>query len=457
MKKSVWIVLVFIILLILHGCDKESWNSNYEYELTFSTDTLSFDTLFTGVGSTTLKFKAYNRTNEKLRIERIWLNSGIHSQYGLNINGVESNDDSDIVINPRDSIYIFVEAHLPAGDQNLPVLVRDSILFSYNGEVQGVALMAWGQDVYLVDQPVIKSQLWTGDRPYLVLNRIVVDPFQTLTLEPGARIYFHRGAGLYVKGSLIVEGETNDPVFMQGDRLEQLYENVPGQWEGVFLESESSDHNIQNLRLKNSINGISYIGQGQQFSSLIMGNSVIQNITKKGLSVSNATVEGHNLLIVSCGENTLSLAPKGYFEFSHCTFANYWRLSARWMPSVDVQGTANQGYYAHVDMGNCIISGVNERELQIPSGEIDGSLRFSYCLIEGFLGPQTSIFNNCLLDQDPGFVDVTVGDYHLLESAAGKDAGEVETGFRFPLDLEGASRIDDIAPDIGALEFISDK
>ena len=65
-------------------------------------------------------------------------------------------------------------------------------------------------------------------------------PCQLLTIEPGVRIHLHRDALLYVEGTLQVNGTLDEPVLFAGDRLEEFYEDKPGQWGLIYLTETQS-------------------------------------------------------------------------------------------------------------------------------------------------------------------------------------------------------------------------
>ena len=68
--------------------------------------------------------------------------------------------------------------------------------FSTNTRLQDVDLVAWGQDFNLIKDNHIKTTTWTADKPYLVYNYAYVDSGEVLTVEPGAKIYFHNNFSL---------------------------------------------------------------------------------------------------------------------------------------------------------------------------------------------------------------------------------------------------------------------
>ena len=109
-----WLVLLASLTgMALNGCQREVWDSNPDHALRLSTDTLFFDTVFTTVGSITLPLKVYNDYDGTLLIDEISLESGVVSQYRINVNGAPLTNPAqpvrDVPLQPGDSMYVFVE------------------------------------------------------------------------------------------------------------------------------------------------------------------------------------------------------------------------------------------------------------------------------------------------------------------------------------------------------------
>src|ERR1035437_2657621 len=229
------ILMLLALFSLLYSCEKEKVNSSSDAVLRFSSSVITFDTLFTSIGSTTKNLRVINQSNENVIISSIKLAGGKESGFKLNINGEATNEATNIKIPARDSIYIFVEASLENNGKINPLVSEDSILFRINNIEQKVKLIAWGQDFNLIKSEVINTSSWTNDKPYLVYNYAYVDSGQVLTIEPGTTIYFHGKAGLFVKGTLIVKGTLDEPVEFKGDQPESA--NILDQWNGIVLFS----------------------------------------------------------------------------------------------------------------------------------------------------------------------------------------------------------------------------
>jgi hypothetical protein len=139
--------------------------------LSFTQDTILFDTVFTTIGSVTKSFKVYNNYDESILISSISLPS--NSQYIVNVDGLDGPVVNDIEILPHDSIYVFVQVTVDPGNANLPFLLEEDITFVTNSVVQNVHLMAYGQDAFfhggLNDLNVLPcDDVWTNEKPHVI-------------------------------------------------------------------------------------------------------------------------------------------------------------------------------------------------------------------------------------------------------------------------------------------------
>ncbi|GAJ20044.1 unnamed protein product, partial [marine sediment metagenome] len=57
-------------------------------------------------------------------------------------------------------------------------------------------------------------------------------------------------------GTLMVSGTLEEPVTFQGDRLESMYEYIPGQWGGMYFINGSQNNKIDYAEIKNAVTGI---------------------------------------------------------------------------------------------------------------------------------------------------------------------------------------------------------
>jgi len=462
---------IFNILLVLFvfgyfSCQKpDDYYSQSDVMLEFSVDTVMFDTVFTTFGTTTKRFKVYNPYAQPVKVASIQLAKGTNSAYRLNIDGVPGRFFHDLEINARDSIFIFVEATIDPLDVNSPLIVQDSLVFNTNGNNQDVDLIAWGQDVHLFNDEYITDSYWPADKPYLIYNYAVVDTLNTLTIAPGAKVYFHKSSKMLVFGTLIAEGSMEEPIVFKSDRLEEFYDNIPNQWDGIYLLGKNNRMNW--VEISQSLVGVVLQQVHEEVPALKIHNTKIQHIYMDGLIAINAHVSGSNVLIANCGQSCFSLIQNGSCEFYHSTFANYYG-GIRNHPIVALQnygveeGYIIPGNISRAFFGNCIVYGNNENEIFLNNSVdgviVDGEFKFTFdhCIIktkeETITGWSENFIN--FIRENPKFKDYSNYDYHLDTLSPAQDKGNIQWGQLHPIDLDQVNRISDGKPDIGAYERI---
>lgn len=470
---------IFITLLfgLIYSCQKDDILTSSTAKLGFSTDTVMFDTVFTSIGSATKRFKVYNNYNQTIKVSSIWLAGGTNSSYHLNIDGVAANRVNDVEIRAGDSLFIFVEVRINPSANDL--LELDSVCFSVNGNLQNVKTLAFGQNVHLLHNQVLSTQTWSGSKPYLVYTSAMVDTLETLTIEEGVKVYFHRGASLIVKGSLQVQGASGNPVVFQGDRLESFYEDKPGQWGailtvdgvdvilgGIHLAGGSSDNVIDYAIIKNAIKGIEVDPPVEPSTMLTISNTIISNMNLFGIFGKTTTIVGNNLVVNNCGTHAIVLAYGGLYRFNHTTIANYTPYSIRNTASVAlnnyyINGNTTYAFDFDAAFTNSIIygdGGEYGNEIVVDyAGEGVFNYLFDHCMVklgDDFDASDETHFINLIINPvgGPRFISRVAYDFQLDTLSPAIDAGKMEYGLINPNDLNGNNRTVDIAPDLGAYE-----
>ena len=482
-KRRIHSCLLIAFCLVIISCQKENITFDGDIKLQFSTDTVSFDTIFTSVGSATKWLKVKNPGDQAVNLSKIALAGRDNSPFRLNINGVNSNQDQDVTISSGDSLFIFIEVTVNPTGQNNPRVIQDSIVFEMNGNIQDVDLIAFGQDFHLYDGEVLTTQHWQNDKPYLIYNSILVDSLETLSIDPGCRIYFRKGASLFVKGTLNVQGTLKEPVKFSGDRLDKDYENIPGQWGawtvlndqskymygGIHFLKGSKDNLIDHAVIKNANKGVQVDSMG--FSSnpvLVLSNSRIENMSLNCLDARTTQLKAINCIFANSGSYSVALLFGGNYEFYHCTIANYYnsRFSIRKEPSLILNNfyTFGSTMYAYdltkAYFANCIIYGTMDNEISLANVEgAQFNYRFQNCLIktDSPLFPKDQAFKGSVFNKDPLFSDISKNDYSIDSLSPARHAGDKNIASQFPMDLDNRSRLGDEGPDLGALEWESSK
>ncbi|HSV75553.1 MAG TPA: hypothetical protein VLH37_00830 [Bacteroidales bacterium] len=472
---------VLLLIAILAGttlsCQNDYIDTDPSIRLTFSTDSLLFDTVFTTIGSSTRSFMVYNNHHRRIRIESVRMGSGAGSFFRMNVDGRSGTQINDIEIGPNDSIFVFVEVTVDPVNQNLPLIITDSIMFRLNQNSQQITLAAWGQDAIFIRPNFIDPNLqigyhligenttWNANKPYVIFGQAVVDTNRILTVEAGARIHFHNDAGLIFLGgsTLRVQGTSEQPVVFQGDRQEPFFKDKPGQWGRIWLTATSKNHVIDHAIIKNGTVGIQVDSIGSIHEpTLRIRNTIIKNKSLVGVLAQGSHVVAENLVVANCGERTLHLALGGRYEFRHSTFANYFNLQGspiRRTPSVyfnnyyrDLNGVIQRRDFQNVYFGNTIIYGSLQEELQfdlLPGPH--APFVFDHCLLRTRLPANDPRFLNNIFNQSPQFQDVSRQDYRLRVNSPAIRAGKPELALEVPFDLLGRSRA--IPPDIGAYQY----
>jgi len=183
--------LLFLCFVVwMSSCKKEGFNTSPDALLTTSTDSIKFDTVFTGTGSITQSFKIKNENEQKLLLRSVTLMGGNSSAFKMNVNGQATSEISNLEMEAGDSIYVFVSVTINPNTQNNPFVVSDSIRISYNGQERFVQLQAYGQNAHYIRNQTIQGQTtWTNDLPYVILGSFVIDSTASLTIEEGCHIY----------------------------------------------------------------------------------------------------------------------------------------------------------------------------------------------------------------------------------------------------------------------------
>ncbi len=464
--KYIYLCLIISCSLILglnSSCKKKL--SFGTAALDFSTDTLVFDTVFTTIGTTTKHFKFYNKDSRPINVSKIELLGGANSPFRINVDGLTGTTFSDIEMDGKDSLYIFVEATLNVNGQNLPMIVEDKIRFTTNGKEQIVTLVVWGQDAYFHysdlanDSLDLNEGIWPNDKPHVIYNYAFVDSAKTLTIQPNTKIYLHKNSMLQVyKGTLNIEGTLNNEVTIEGDRLESEYDDVSGQYYGIYF-NKALPSSINYLKLKNATAGIHVYSEDPSNSgfTLELKNSIIQNCARYGVFIfDGGKVRAENCIISKNGFHSLLVLGGGDFEFNQCHLLGY--ASDNETPAVGISNYFIQNgvnTIAPITKGNlynCVIYGNQNTEIVLDT--LSGTtLNFDIrnCLIKKETAENNSVYSFNVFNQDPQFKDIAAYDFDWWSTSAMKDIGNVSLGNPNVIqDILGHSR--SATPDVGAYE-----
>ncbi len=460
MKKKYSLFLLLTALLFLTGinssCSKIKGNS--KGHLNFSIDTLVFDTVFTTIGSTTQQFKIYNNENKPVQIDEIELMGGANSPFSINIDGEAKDFIKNITLRANDSLFAFVEVNLNVNSQTLPLIIEDSIRFRTNGVDQYVKLTVWGQDAYFHYKD-LNEGTWPNDKPHVIYGYAGVDSSKTLNIQAGTKVYLHKNALLYIyKSTLNINGTLGNEVVFQGDRLESIYQEVEGQYYGIYFHQARAS-TIDYAIMKNGTSGVHLFGNDASNPgyTLTMTNTRIFNPSRYGVFIySGAKVKAENCLISRCGTHALLVLEGGDFNFNHCNLVGYGNSQS---PAVGISnfyndyttGTTNVGSINEGKFYNCIIAGKLGTEMAIDTLQMNGvTLNFDFrsCLIRSETVYNDAFYQNIIWNLNPLFENTAQGDFIYQAISPLNGAGFASSVLN---DIFGNPRNN--PPDIGAVEL----
>ncbi len=456
MSRLFYTAILFFTICFVTGCIEDGFTTNPNDQPEYSTDTLSFGTVFTAEGTPTQSFKVYNRHDKGLILSNISFRSQSDADiFRLNVDGLSGKSFSNVEIRANDSIYVLVEATLPENDRPLPVDVEALLDFTVNGRTSTVVLNATGQDVERLYGHVISaSESLSPTKPYQIFDSLVVADGATLSVPSGTTLYFHSGAELRVRGTLKVEGTAEAPVNLTGDRFGQVvgripYEIMSDQWGGVKFYSTSHDNEISHTSIRNTSFGVVVESDDVETVSLTLINCRLRNSAGSVLTADNASVEAVGCEFADSPQGVVVLN-NGRHTFNHCTFANNYLFSA-------ISGALLEMYGDEVSVyvSNSIIYGIGQ---QIAPSDVSGMDVIVRRTMMKPAGSDDANFVDCIWDSDPLFRTVRADyyfDYRLKDDslAIGLADGSLTDG-RTATDFYGVPR--GTSPDLGAYAYTSE-
>ena len=511
MKDYKWakIICLLIAIGLTKACDYDlTFSAAQTQDIRFSSDTVYLDTVFTSIGSSTYNLRIYNQANHNIKIGSIRLGQASDSQFRLNVDGMHGQDFNDVEILANDSIYVFIETTVNIKDYaaNAPeflyndqllvdeqtveliTLVKDAI-FLYPKREDGFKEMiplgtdeegnAFGiEGFYLEDNELI----FTNERPYVIYGYAGVPSEKTVRFEAGARIHFHDNSGLiaaesssvHVLGKQSADTEMQEgEVIFEGDRLEPFFENIPGQWGAIWLTAGSTNHIFRHATIKNASVGIlmDYNDETEN-PTLVLEQTQIHNSSAVGLWAKTGHVRAVNSIFGNAGNASFFGNIGGSYEFTHCTFANYWNRSFRSTPSVILNDyvpiSETEDFIMPLEkavFANCIIDGnqnvefgVEQKGDQQRSFSIDHTaLRFSPADETIFENPyydfsSSSLYPKLILNKQTAFHQPSTNDFRISQESEVIGLGKSTHAASVPVDLNGVDRTN--LPDLGAFQHL---
>ncbi len=467
-------IILLIVIAVLSACKKE-FITKTSGDLGFSTDTVKIDTIFTTFPSPSYRLFVYNKMNYALKIKNIQLKGGENSEFELVIDGIKGNSQQNVILEPKDSIYIFVSLKSTEKEK----IVQDFIEFELENQKSQVVLQAFVRDAYFyrgVDSLYVFNcnTFLANDKPHIIDGLAYVPENCTLTIQAGAEIRFSSIKNedaipisqILVDGTLLVEGNPNSVVLFDTWRLDENYKEGSGQWFGLHFLKNSKNSKIQYAILKNGHIGIRVDSMALNNNpKVLIEQTEIRNFSNfgiLGLGAHNQTntpsIKAVNTLIYNCGQSNVGLYFGGNYEFDHCTMVNYSGEIRRSEPVLSISDYLEyedngQGvrvlYPLKANFSSCIIYGSEEQEWKSDFKGNQADIKFENCLLKN----KTDVIvpgNDNILNQDPKFKNRLERDFGLMEGSPCIDKGKVNSSVN--IDFYGKPRLQ--VPDIGAIEYI---
>ena len=288
MNKGILILFSFFCLFFV-ACTGEDFTTSPDYTISFSKDTVSFDTIFTGMPSSVRRVMIYNNNNKSLSLNSVILKSGGNSGFYINLDGQKGTSFNNVDIMRNDSMHLFVGVNIKETEDFDPIYYNDEIEFSYNGNNQKITLEAHSWNAVKWNGKILDADTTlTSKRPVIIYDSLIIAPGVTVNLSAGTRLYMHDKANIVVKGTLKCNGELNNQVQIRGDRTDNMFDNLPynemsAQWGDLIFTEESYDNHFIYSQIRGMTNGIILDSCDVSRRKLMIENSNIRNSDRKSV------------------------------------------------------------------------------------------------------------------------------------------------------------------------------
>ena len=483
-------LLPLLALLAVACSDYESFSDNPAYRLTFSQDTVAFDTLVSTIPSSTKTLYAFNDNDNGMRISTIQLESGSASHFRVNVDGrfLAGGSWNDFEVLKKDSLVIRIEMTPPEVGTDEPLYFKDRLLFTLeNGAQQAVVLSGGAIDAYIERKglTIETDQTLHTNKPYVIYDSLVVKQGATLTLTAGTKLMFHDKAALHVYGKLMVQGTSEKPVVLRGDRMDHmfdylLYDNTPSRWEGVIIHRGSYGNEFYQCDLHSSCFGIicedtEETVPDETKPSVTLDCCILHNIGSDGLQLNNCVSRVTNTQISNTLGHTVNING-GSHLFIYSTLAQFYPFTGNRGNALNLVSSAEgeeYGLLRRAHFVNCVITGYGEDVIMGENIVTDShtcNYLFHHCFLNTPDPNDEEHFVGCIFDQegkdddeeklvrDENFLlfDTENFFYDFTPKAESKIRSLADSTYPdLPLyDMRGRSRTNDEGPDAGCCEFV---
>lgn len=332
------LTLITTMSLSLTAClDEQTFPTPADARISFSSDTLDFDTILINRESPTTQFTIYNQSSKGIRITKVAFEGADKDAFLANVQGYAIKEGQDITIDcaGKDSVTAFAQFNAQPTDQDQAIKSEaDLIVTLANGVSQKVHLVGYSQPVVeLKGEVITQNTTLSATRPFAVYDSLVVKQGATLTIAPGSILLFAPDAGIRVEGTLKAEGTLAQPITMRGNRYDDMFVNQPydridNQWQGIWLTTSSYDNHIDHCDIHSGNYGIICDSADQSRPKLKLENSIVHNVRRNGLTINQCQVFVGNSQITNAEANCIDVTG-GSSLFVHCTIGWFSPFSTR--------------------------------------------------------------------------------------------------------------------------------
>ena len=479
--QAILLYIVAVTLMFTACMDDENYSLSKSDLLTFSTDSIKLDTIFSTVPSSTRSFWVYNKTSHGLRCKNIRLDNGNQVGFRANVDGTYLSPASgyqvnDVEIRKGDSIRVFIELTSTKNFGTTPQKIEDNLVFTLeSGAQQKVNLNAytWDADVVRGQKISADTTISAATRPIVIYGGITVEKNATLTIAPGSTLYFHDDGGINVYGRLLCKGTADKKIELRGDRLDNMFDYLPynyvsGQWPGIHLYESSYDNTLEYTEIHSTYDGLKVDSSDVKKKKLALRNSTIHNCQGYALYAVNSYIEATNIQLTNSLNACLGIV-NGNVSLNNCTLAQCYPFDSNRGPALSVSTTEKSPFLAF-ECKNSLITGFASDEMQIAyDKEQKDSCKFSFdhCIIRTpKIETEDSVFFKNVIFEDATdttqtarkhFVKIDDNtyryDFHLAKGSKAINAADPNSAEK--IDHNGTRR--DEKPDIGAFEFVTEQ
>lgn len=463
-----------IVFFLFFSCKKDNTPSGAIENLTFSEDTIFFDTLFAELPNVTKVFKVYNSSNDDILIDKIFLKNN-SNYYSFTVNGTQLNTQiNNVKINAKDSIWCFAKVNISGNSETNPFILEDEFVLQSGSKQNKIKVLAWGQNAHFHKATsgnefyeINENTVWSSDLPHIVLGICKVQNQAELKIEKNSKVYFYNNSALLIDSgsTLKILGELDNIVHFKSTRLESYMQDIAGQWRGIILNPKSVNNEINFLNLQNAQTGIKLdSSENYTDNQLILKNTIINNCSQYGIWSNNSNFTAYNSLISNCLVNALRISQGGKFNLYHCTLASYKNSIGLNSSSLSISGIGfkndievfndviNSGLY------NCIVAGNVSPQISIlNNSNINYQINFSHVLTPNTITVFSNItIENLVVNNNPMFEDNINFNLKLNSPAIqqGKLSILTDNFVILQKDLIGNKRLNNIQPDLGCLQYV---